>query len=74
MNRYPYRKGKKQRPTLNAIVAPRPPNPGRTAGGIGWEYVYPAPPLCRHEYPEPDDRPADYAVVRVKAKPNGKAS
>ena len=73
MNRYPYRKGKKQRPTLNAIVAPRPPNPGRTAGGIGWEYVYPAPPLCRHEYPEPCDPPAPYTAVRAKAKPNGKA-
>lgn len=72
MNRYPYRKGKKPRPTLDAIVEPRPPNPGRTAGGLGWEYVYPAPPSYRHEYPEPDDPPAPYAAVRVKAKPNGK--
>ena len=61
MNRYPYRRGKKKRPPLKAIITHRAPHPGRTGGGIGWEYVYPAPPLCRHEYPEPDDRPADYA-------------
>lgn len=57
MNRYPYRKGQKKRPTLKAIVERRPPNPGRTAGGIGWEYVYPTPPICRHEYPGPDEEP-----------------
>jgi hypothetical protein len=73
MNRYPYRKGKKKRPTLDAIIEHRPPHPGRTRGGIGWEYVYPAPPPCRHEYPEPCDPPAPYAAVRTKAKPNGKA-
>ena len=73
MNRYPYRKGRQKRPTLKAIVEQRPPNPGRTAGGIGWEYVYPAPPICRHEYPEPCDWPAEYVAVRTKAAPNGKA-
>ena len=73
MNRYPYRKGRKKRPTLKAIVEHRPPNAGRTAGGIGWEYVYPVPPICRHEYPEPCDWPTDYVVVRAKAGPNGKA-
>ena len=73
MNRYPYRKGRKKRPSLQAIVTHRPPNAGCTGGGIGWEYVYPAPPPCRHEYPEPCDPPAPYAAIRVKAKPNGKA-
>ena len=62
MNRYPYRKGRQKRPTLKTIVAQRPPNPGRTSGGIGWEYVYPAPPPCRHEYPDPCDPPAPYAA------------
>lgn len=60
MNRTPYQKGKKKRSTLNAIVAQRPPNPGRTSGGIGWKYVYPAPPEERHEYPEPDEEPGRY--------------
>jgi hypothetical protein len=60
MNRYPYRKGSKKRPTLKAVVEHRPPNPGRTSGGIGWEYVYPAPPEERHEYPEPDEEPGRY--------------
>ena len=72
MNRYPYRKGKKKRPTLKAIVEHRPSNAGRTAGGIGWEYVYPMPPICRHEYPEPCDLPTPYAAVRTKAGPKGK--
>ena len=71
MNRYPYRKGSKKRPPLKSFVEHRPPNAGRTAGGIGWEYVYPAPPSCRHEYPEPCDPPAPYAALRAKAKPNG---
>ena len=73
MNRYPYRKGRKKRPTLKAIVEHRPPNAGRTAGGLGWEYVYPVPPICRHEYPEPCDWPTPYVAVRAKAGPNGKA-
>lgn len=73
MNRYPYRKGRKKRPTLKAIVEHRPPNAGRTSGGIGWEYVYPAPLSCRHEYPEPCDLPTPYVAVRAKAGPNGKA-
>ena len=73
MKRYPYRKGKKKQLTLKSFVEHRPPNPGRTSGGIGWEYVYPAPPPCRHEYPEPCDPPAPYAAVRVKARPNRKA-
>ena len=73
MNRYPYRKAKKKRPTLKAIVEHRPPNAGRTSGGISWEYVYPAPPICRHEYPEPCDQPALYVAVRISAGPNGKA-
>lgn len=60
MNRTPYRKGKKKRPPLQAIITHRPPNPGRTAGGIGWEYVYPAPPDERHEAPVPCDTPARY--------------
>jgi hypothetical protein len=62
MKRYPYQKHKKHRPTLKAILTHRPPNAGHTAGGLGWEYVYPAPPPCRHEAPEPCDRPADYAA------------
>ena len=70
MNRYPYRQGRKKRPTLKAIVTQRPPNPGRTAGGIGWEYVYPVPPYDRHEDPVPCDPPASYAVDHA----NGKAS
>ena len=73
MNRYPYQKGKKKQSTPNAIVEHRPPNPGHTAGGIGWEYVYPAPPPCRHEYPEPCDQPAPYVAARANARPNGKA-
>ena len=60
MNRYPYRQGKKQRPTLKAIVAHRPLHPSRTAGGLGWDYVYPAPAPCRHEAPAPCDLPARY--------------
>ena len=72
MNRYPYRKGRKKRPTLKAIITHRAPNPGRTAGDLGWEYAYPAPPSCRHEYPNPCDRPASYAAVRAKAGPQGK--
>ena len=72
MNRTPYRKSRKKRPTLKAVVERRPPNPSRTAGGIGWEYVYPAPPSCRHECPDPCDRPALYAAVRAKAGPKGK--
>ncbi len=51
---------RKKRPTLKAIVEHRPPNPGRTAGGIGWEYVYPMPEHCRHEAPEPDEEPRRY--------------
>lgn len=71
MNRYPYRKGRKKRPPLKAIVEHRPPNPGRTAGGIGWEYVYPPPPDERHEAPDPCDLPTPYAAVRAKAGPKG---
>lgn len=60
MNRY--RKSKKKRPTLKAIIERRPPNPGRTSGGIGWEYVYPAPQPCRHEAPVPDEEPGRYDI------------
>ncbi len=60
MNRIKYRKRPQQRPALKALVEHRPPNPGRTAGGIGWEYVYPAPEPCAHEAPDPCDEPAIY--------------
>ena len=31
-----------------------------TTATIGWEYVYPAPEPCRHDEPEPDDKPGRY--------------
>ena len=72
MNRYPYRKGPKKRPTLKALIERSPPNPGRTSGGIGWEYVYPTAPLCRHEDPIPDEEPSRYdATPTLATGPGG---
>lgn len=59
-NRAPCYRARKPRPTLKAIVEHRPPNPGRTRGGLGWEYVYPSPPHEHHEAPDPCDPPAPY--------------
>lgn len=60
MNRIKYRKSKQKRPTLKAMVEHRPPNPGCTSGGIGWEYVYAAPEPCAHEAPDPCDEATHY--------------
>ncbi|MDS4030394.1 MAG: hypothetical protein RKO66_10010 [Candidatus Contendobacter sp.] len=59
MNRHPYRRGQKKRPTLKAIVERRP-HPDRAPGGRGGEHVYPLPEHCRRETPEPDEEPGRY--------------
>lgn len=63
MNRSPYRKSGKKRPTLKALIKHRPPKPGRTAGGIGREYVYPTPEPCRYKALESCDLLAHYHAI-----------
>ena len=63
-NRAPYRPAKPRRPALKALVVRRPPPPRPPGDGLGGESVYPAPPPCRHEAPEPCDPPARYDPSR----------